>query len=171
MASQRCTPRMPSLARPRVSMPGRPVERKQHPKHPHTHTTRVQASPIRVHRRARRLTDAMHADAVSFACVPQEPRSLTPTSSSMAVMWRLPHPRGRAASGRPRVAIGAIECNGGVRACAPCAATAATAAIAAAKRRRQVRRRAADAQNSSGPLCSARERASRALGAVARRPR
>ena len=43
--------------------------------------------------------------------------------------------RGRAASGRPGVAIGAIESNGGVRACAPCAATAAAAAIAAAQRR------------------------------------
>eukprot|EP00966_Prymnesium_polylepis_P298851 6905980-Prymnesium_polylepis.1 len=41
-------------------MPGRPVERNQHPKQPHTHTTRA---PIRAHRCAPHLTDAMHADA------------------------------------------------------------------------------------------------------------
>eukprot|EP00966_Prymnesium_polylepis_P240982 5573360-Prymnesium_polylepis.1 len=68
----------------------------------------------------------------------------------MTVAWRLPHPRGRAASGRPRVVIGAIESDSGVRACAPCAATAAAAAIAAARRRRLLRRCAACAQHATG---------------------
>eukprot|EP00966_Prymnesium_polylepis_P143772 3319076-Prymnesium_polylepis.1 len=60
-------------------MPGRPVERKQHPKQPQTHTTRVQASHIRAHRRAPHLTDAMHADAGrSRACNRSGARSRLP---------------------------------------------------------------------------------------------